>query len=230
MAIKNVFLDLDDTLFDFRRAERGAISATLSEYGIEPTDSVAARYSEINKECWRALEEGKMTRDRVLTHRFERLFAELSASADPALVRKNYEANLARGHYFMPGAKELIEELFGKYKLYITTNGTERVQVGRIGSSGIEKYFCDIFISERLGADKPSPIFFDKCFERMENAKREETIIVGDSLTSDILGGIGAGIHTCRFNPRGEAGSADIVPEYEISALSELAELLEKIN
>lgn len=226
--IKTVFLDVDDTLFDFQSAERAAITRTLSFFGIEPDDNTVSLYREINHECWNALERREMERDQVLTERFSRLFSILGIDRDPVAVQSYYEEALSGEFSFVTGASELINTLHGVYRLYITSNGTARVQDGRIALSGIGHLFDGIYISERVGYHKPSREFFDRIFDEI-GGERGETVIVGDSLSSDILGGINAGIHTCLFNPHGRKYSSDIKAEYEIRTLSELPELLKKI-
>ena len=226
--IKHVFLDLDDTIFDFHKAERIAIAGTLSMLGVEPTDATLKRYSEINRSQWELLERGELTRERVLVRRFELLFKELGIEDRSVEARRNYESRLAIGHYFMEGAEELLDALYGKYRLYLASNGTKAVQDGRIASSGISKYFDRIFISQEVGYDKPSPLFFDACFAAIDGFKRDEAIIVGDSLTSDIKGGINAGIRTCHFNVKGTEYK-DVIPDYTVTKLSELPKLLESI-
>ncbi len=227
--IKFVFLDLDDTIFDFHKAEKAAVSKTLEEFGIEANEAVVLRYSEINKQMWQRLERGELTREEVLVERFRSLFSELGVSCNANGVRKRYEELLAIGHYYIEGAHELLEELYGKYSLYLASNGTARVQNSRIASSDISKYFNEIFISEEIGYNKPSADFFRLCFERIDGFSKDEAIIVGDSLSSDILGGINAEIKTCLFNPHGKENKTDIKPHYEIRALSELPLLLSKI-
>ena len=137
---------------------------------------------------------------------------------------------LAIGHYFMPGAPELLGELYGKYRLYIVSNGTAKVQEGRIGSSGIAKYMDGIFISQILGANKPDKQFFDICFAEIPDFSLSETVIIGDSLSSDIKGGIKAGITTVWFNPKGIENDSDIKPDYTIKELSEVPGLLSQIS
>ena len=224
-----VLLDVDDTLLDFHKAEAIALSRTLRELGIEPKDETLRRYSQINQSQWELLEEGKITRRQVLVRRFEILFAELSVIESGDKAQAMYENYLSIGHHFMPGAEELLEALKGKYELYIVSNGTGVVQDGRIKSAGIAPYFEDIFISERVGYNKPAKEFFDLCFERIGEFELDRSIIVGDSLTSDIRGGINAGIKTCWFNPHGNPGREDIPADYEIKALSELPALLERL-
>jgi len=227
--IEFVFLDLDDTLFDFKLAERIAIGRTLEELGVAPEEKILKRYSEINKSCWEKLERGEYTREEVLVNRFALLFSEIGSDVEPLTARRLYEKKLGIGHYFIDGATELLDTLYGKYKLYITSNGTKPVQDPRIASSGIARYFDKIFISEVVGANKPSPEFFKRVFGEIEGFDKERAIIVGDSLTSDILGGKNAGIKTCLFNPKKKANTTGIIPDYEISSLYELDGLLKTL-
>ena len=229
--IKNVFLDLDDTLFDFQRGERKAIKATFDELGIAHDDSTVARYVEINLDCWRALERGEMNKEQVLVGRFERLFDELNISASPTEAQRIYEQLLSREHDFIPGAVELLSDFdkSGKYRLFMATNGIPEVQNPRIDAAGIRAYFDGIFISEEIGYAKPSKKYFELCFGRIEGFERKETVIVGDSLSSDILGGINSGIRTVHFNPK-ELPYEKIIPDYKIKSLGELIPLLESIT
>lgn len=227
--IKTVLLDLDDTILDFHAAEYAAIRATFDEVGAPSDDATVRRYSEINRSCWQRLERGELTRCEVLVERFKLLFAELDIDADPIVTQNVYEHRLSLEHPFIEGGRELLDVLYGKYALYIASNGTPLVQDRRIADSGIAKYFDGIFISERIGANKPSREFFDAAFATIEGFSREETVIVGDSLTSDVLGGINAGIRTCYFNPHSKENNTGITPDYEIRSLSELPILLERI-
>ena len=227
--IKNIFLDLDDTILDFHRGEREAITETLEHFGVGVTDELIARYRAFNRSCWEALERGEMERDDVLTRRFELFFESVGKRASATEVQAYYEVKLSEGCYFLEGAEELLGELSGKYRLYITSNGTAFVQDRRIKASGIAGYFDGIFISERMGAHKPSAEFFDACFAQMDEPERESTVIVGDSLTSDILGGINAGIHTCHYTLGREIEYTDIKPEYSARYLYEIPEIIGKI-
>lgn len=225
--ITTVFLDLDDTLLDFQKAEATALSRAFRQEGIDPAPAVLERYHEINARQWELLEEGAVTREQVLTGRFALLFAELGVTADPQRVCDLYEGYLAQGHWFIPGAEELLETLAPRYTLCLASNGASVVQHSRLASAGIAHYFHRIFLSEELGADKPSPAFFDRCFAQLPGISRETAVIVGDSLTSDIRGGRNAGIRSCWFNPKGKPPRPDIRPDKEIRALSELPALLE---
>ena len=228
--IRNVLFDLDDTLFDFHKAEKIALTKTLVHFGIDPTEETLALYSTINAAHWKRLELGEISREEVKVGRYRELFKTIGVECDPVKATAYYESMLAIGHYFMPGAPELLEELYGKYRLYIVSNGTAKVQEGRVGSSGIAKYMDGIFISQILGANKPDKQFFDICFAEIPDFSLSETVIIGDSLSSDIKGGINAGITTVWFNPKGIENDNDIKPDYTIKELSEVPGLLSQIS
>ena len=221
-----LFLDLDDTILDFQKAEALALSKTLRSFGLEPTEAVLKRYNLINKAHWEALERKELTREQVLVGRFRVLFEEMGITAEPVSVARTYEHNLSIGHYFLPGAEEAVERLSKKYKLYLASNGTAKVQAGRLKSANISRFFQEVFVSQELGANKPSLEYFEKCFARIPGFEKAKAIIVGDSLTSDILGGQNAGIATCWVNPHHKPRREDIRVDYEIEALSQLEELL----
>ena len=172
--IKYVFLDIDDTLLDFGKAEAAAIKKTFDRIGVPSSPEVIALYSRINDEHWAMLERGELTREQVLVKRFDVLFAELGIKNVPSeMAQASYEYLLGIGHYFVDGAPELLQALKDKYELYIVSNGTASVQDSRLESAGIAPYFKDIFISERLGADKPTKKFFDIVFSRIEGFERD---------------------------------------------------------
>ena len=227
---KKLLFDLDDTILDFRTAERTSIRRTFEAFSIPADEAVLRRYSEINVGCWQRLERGTMTREEVLVGRFELLFRELGIAASARAVQDHYEALLESGHYFVPGAPELLEELYPRYELYLISNGNLRTQEGRLKSAGISPFFKGIFISEVIGVNKPAKAFFDACFTAIPGFRTEDALIVGDSLSSDILGGINAGVRTCWFNPDGIPLSGSVRPDYEIHALGELPALLEEIS
>ena len=224
-----LFLDLDDTILDFHKAERLAISRTFRSFGLEPTEQVLERYHVINRLHWERLERGELTRDQVLTGRFQMRFEELGIPAQPQAIAKGYEHNLGLGHYFLPGAKEALDTLRGKYRLFLASNGTASVQHSRLTSAGLYPYFEEVFVSQALGANKPSRAFFDACAARIPGYDPRKALMVGDSLTSDILGGINAGMKTCWVCPQGTRGRPDIVPDYRIESLSQLPELLKTL-
>ena len=226
--IEFLLLDLDDTILDFHKAERIALSKTFRELGLEPTEEVLELYHQINRCHWEQLERGLMTRDQVLVNRFGALFEKQGMTADPAACAKSYERNLGIGHYFLPGAEEAVKRLKEQYRLFLVSNGTATVQHSRLTSAGLYPYFEQVFISQEIGFNKPDKAYFDRCFARIPGFDREKALMVGDSLTSDIRGGINAGVKTVWVNPA-HKNCGDIRPDYEIEGLCQLEGLLEEL-
>ena len=227
--IEFLLLDLDDTILDFHKAERIALSKTFRDFGLEPAEDVLDLYHKINKWPWEQLELGVMTRDQVLVNRFGALFEKVGMTVDPAACAKSYESNLGIGHYFLPGAEEAVKRLKEHYRLFLVSNGTATVQHSRLTSAGLYPYFEQVFISQEIGYNKPEKAYFDRCFERIPGFEQEKALMVGDSLTSDIKGGINAGLTTVWINPAHKA-CGDIRPDYEIEGLSDLEGLLESLG
>ena len=221
-----LFLDADDTLLDFLKTERAAITESFFRFDLEPTDELIRRYSAINQSCWERMERGEITRDQVLLERFERLFGEIGADIDPQTFEHTYQYLLGQWAFLVEGALELLEYLRPKYKLYIASNGVAATQDSRLRAAGLSPWFDDIFISERVGRHKPEKEYFDRCFARIPGFRRDRALIIGDSLSSDIRGGKNAGIATCWFNYRRKPARADIVPDYTVYSLEELKTIL----
>lgn len=224
--VEFLFLDLDDTILDFHKAERIAISKTIRDFGVEPTEEILNLYHEINKWHWEQLELGRQTRAEILVNRFGVLFERLGVEVDAPKCAKVYEKNLSTGHWFLPGAEEAVASLSKKYRLFLASNGTAVVQKGRMTSANLYRFFEKVFVSQEIGFNKPSKEYFDGCFAQIPGFDKEKAMIVGDSLSSDIKGGINAGIKTVWVNPA-HKDCGDIRPDYEIEALHQLEALLE---
>ncbi len=226
--IRNIFLDLDDTLLDFKAAEKQAVRQALKQCGVTVTQEILQRYSQINDSQWKRLERGEITVDEVKVHRYELLFAELGVQGDARQVTKDYEGFLAAQHSVLPGAREMMEALFGRYRLYLVSNGTARVQYQRLEDSGFRRYFDGIFLSQEIGFNKPDPAFFEACFAQIDGFEKAQSVLLGDSLTSDILGGNQAGICTVWYNPHGKTADK-IQPQYQIAALTDFVNLVKTL-
>ena len=227
--IKTVLFDLDDTIFDFKKSERTALTKTLVKLGIEPNDYMINQYSKYNISQWKRLELGEISREEVKVNRYKLLFDELNINTSPLLATSIYEENLAVGHFFIDGAVNMLESIYNDYDLYLVSNGAKKVQDGRLSGAGISHCFKDIFISEVVGHEKPSIKFFNYCFDKIPNFTKDNAIIIGDSLSSDIKGGINAGIKTVWFNPHYDKNTSSIRPDYEIHHLDEVIKTLNKI-
>lgn len=225
--IRDIFLDVDDTILDFGRAEREALASALSQMGVEVNEEALRCYHEVNLAHWKMLERGEITRERLLVRRFEEFYRRIGVNADAERTQRIYEYELGCRSYYLAGAEELLAALMqGGYRIYLASNGTTVVQSPRIKASGLDRICHGIFLSEAIGCDKPQKAFFDACFTSIENFVPENAIILGDSLSSDIAGGRNAGIKTCWFNPKKLPLTGDVIPDYEISELSEFLEIL----
>lgn len=224
-----ILIDLDETIFDFKQAEKIALANTLRAYGLEPTEEVVSRYKAINRRLWEQLEQGEVTRQQVLEDRFGKLFESYGLAVDKAACGAAYGDGLSVKHYWLPGAEEALEKLQGKYRLFIASNGTASVQRRRMDSADLYRYFEDIFISQEIGAEKPNLEFFEGAFARIPGFDRGKAMIVGDRISSDIVGGNNAGIATCWVNAAGETHDPAIRVDYEIKSLAELPDLLERL-
>lgn len=226
--IDTLLFDLDNTLLDFDKAEANALTKALGDVGITVTDEMRGSYNKINLAQWKLLEQGRITREEVKIRRFKLLFQKFDIKVSPEEVAKAYQRYLGQGHYFIDGAEEVLQQLSKKYRIYLVTNGTLSVQRGRLKSSGIQKYLQGVFISEEIGFNKPSIEYFNKCFAQIPDFKKENTVIIGDSLSSDIQGGKNAGIQTIWFHrPQDQTKNPQPKPDYEIRSLKSLLKMLE---
>lgn len=218
-----LLFDADNTLFDFYAAERQAIRKTCEAFGVAYTDEVGRRYSDINDGFWKRFERREIEQSEIYVGRFRAFLEAVGAPADPEAVAARYREELSRGHMLIDGAAEICRELSKRYSLYIVTNGHAMVQRRRFDESGLAPYFKGCFISEEIGAHKPEKKFFDIVLAAIDEKDKHRVCVIGDSMTSDILGGVRAGLDTCFYNPKGSARRYE--PTYEIDKLDELLTL-----
>ena len=226
MPYRIALFDADNTLLDFTRSEREAVRICLAARGL-PTDvETASLYSNINDKYWKRLEQGLITRDRLKVERFADFFTVLGYDGDPRRMASDYEAALSHQSFLLDGALDLIRSLHGYCRLFIITNGTASVQKGRFGGCTLAPYFEACFISEEMGSNKPEKKFFDDVASSISDFDPRETIVIGDSLSSDIRGGINAGLDTCWYNPSGKVAPADMNITYIVRSLNEISPIL----
>lgn len=204
MNYKTILIDLDDTLLDFQKSEDVAIRTTIKTLGIEPTEDVVSAYKEINLKYWKMFERKEIEREALLIARFKE-FCELLniTNKDFSLLNETYFHYLSSSPFEIDGAEEFLKKLSKKYDIYVITNGVKRVQTIRLSLVNITKYFKKVYISEEIGYQKPSVEFFDFVLNDLNIKNKEEVLIIGDSLSSDIQGGINSGIDTMWYNPKG---------------------------
>lgn len=221
-----LLFDVDGTLLDFDRAEEMGIEGLLEHYGVPVTAENKEKYHHLNKSYWERLERGEITRDQVLSLRFEEFFGDFGISVDGMDTDRLYREYLNEGAFLIDGARELLEGLKGQYELYIITNGVAATQYHRLGKSGLDRYFKDIFISEEAASQKPQPEYFEYCFKKMGRRDVENMLVIGDSLTSDIKGGNNVGIDTLWFNPHRQENTKRVHVEYEADSLEKIGKML----
>ena len=227
MKYEFIFLDLDDTILDFGAAERAAYTGALVLHGIPYSDALLERYRRVNVLWWEKMERGEADREEMLVDRHRDFFAQEGIDADPAAFEADYRRLLGIGHWFVEGAEALLPWLRGRgYRLFLASNGVSDTQYSRIASAGIGNCFEQIFISGALGLHKPDPAYFRYCFDRIPGFDPARALLIGDSLTSDVRGAKNAGIDACWFNRSGKTAPPDLRPEYEITALGQLREIL----
>ena len=225
-AYRTILFDADNTLFDFSRAEREAIADTMRFCDIVPTEGLIRTYSEINDAMWKRLERGEIAKEDLRVARFFEFCKACRFEIDVPRMANAYIDFLSQKNHLIDGALEICKALSRRYRLYIVTNGIKTVQRKRFAASCLLPYFADVFISEELGFEKPHRGFFDAVAARIPDFSTSSTLIVGDSLSSDIRGGIEAGLDTCWYNPKGIKSGGALPITYEIRALKDLAPLL----
>lgn len=221
-----ILFDADDTLYDYGLAESHALSHAFNHFGLPAgAQDYAASYQEINHALWKDLEQGKISSAALRVERFNRLFAANQLELDPEAFSETYLRYLGEGTFLIQGAVELCGAL-SDFRLAIITNGIKEVQTSRIQGSPLKEVFEQVIISEEAGSQKPETGIFDYAFARLGISDKARVLIVGDSLTSDIQGGIHYGIDTCWFNPLGKPNPTGLTPTFEIRELSELLEIV----
>lgn len=226
--IKTLLWDVDGTLLDFEKAEKYGIRKCFEIFSLgECTDEMLSRYSVINRKYWEMLERGELTKPQVLRGRFEEFFKTEGIKFDKIDdFNLEYQYRLGDKVFFRDNALETVDFLKGKIKQYAVTNGTYVAQNRKLSQSGLDKIFDGVFISDKIGFEKPSIEFFDAVEKEIGTFNREEIMIIGDSLTSDIKGGNNADILCCWYNPHGAENKDNLRIDYEITDISQVLEIL----
>lgn len=217
-----ILLDMDGTLLDFEAAEHKALVETFEHFGLPTDHETEQTYIQINKELWAALEKGQIKREKLMTERFARLLKKLGLKGSPAEMGRWYLNQLATHPDIIPGALEAVRELSEVATLAIVSNGVAKVQESRLAASGLEPYMDEVFISEKIGVEKPNRRFFEHVLKTLGIEQREKVLVVGDSLSADIKGGQNAGLATCWCNFTEQAEPSQNKPTYTIRTLQDL--------
>lgn len=230
MTYKFLLFDLDHTLLDFDAAEDVALDFLLADEGVEDIQAYKDYYVPMNKTLWKDLELKKITKQELVNTRFEKLFAHFGIEKDGAYLAARYQFFLSKQGQIFPGVEDLLKKLIHQgFELYAATNGITYIQTGRLEQSGISPFFKEIFISEQLHTQKPDAAFYEKIGSRIPNFDKNQTLMIGDSLSADIQGGNNAGIDTIWYNPHHLENKSLAQPTYEVDSYQALLELLDKL-
>lgn len=223
--IKIVFIDIDNTLLDFNECARSAMRQSFLEAGLNYTEEMFPVFLATNNELWRALERGELTKTRLREIRWNTIFKKLNIDYDGVRLERRFERLLETSHAHVEGAEDALKYLAERYDVYAVTNGFASTQKNRMAAAGLDKYVKAEFVSEEIGFDKPSARYFDVCFDRIGNPPKSEVILIGDSLTADIAGGVSYGLITCWYNHNGEPIPEALKPDYIIDSISDVKHL-----
>jgi 2-haloacid dehalogenase len=219
-----VLFDLDHTLLDSHASEQAAFAHTMRSVDVEPSPEVFTIYDRVNQALWRQVESGDLSPNDVKVQRFEQLLRELSADGDAAAMGAIFVQGLADHGELYAGVRELLDALHGRLRMGLVTNGIGPTQRGRIDRLELGRYFDAVSISGELGVSKPDPQIFDHTLATMQIEDRDDVVMVGDSLPSDIAGATNAGIDSIWFNPNGVTGET-AAPTHTVASIDELVDL-----
>ena len=222
MPYPYLLFDADNTLFDFDQAERNAHLLLCRAHGLAFSEEGYQLYHKCNADLWRDFDRGLCTKEYLLVERVRRYLAITGERANPEALNRDHLRALGEGAMLLPGAEELCRVLSRDHRLYLLTNAVASVQKTRFANSAIAPYFQGVFISEEVGVGKPDPAYFEYVFRAVPGLARDNALVIGDSLTSDIQGANNAGLPCCWFNPKGQPRPQGLRIDYEIRALEEL--------
>ncbi len=216
MNYELLIFDADGTLFDFEKAEEYAFFKTAENAGRNFSNEEYGIYGRLNKAIWKEMELGQIDQETLKAERFTRFFAKLGIDEDEVGFSNEYLYNLSTAGFLFDGAVELLDQLKGRYRMVLLTNGLTSVQETRLGKSPVRPYFEELVISENVGISKPDPRIFEYTFDKIGYEKKDKALMIGDSLTSDIKGGLNFGVDTCWYNAEMKENEKNIVPKYEV--------------
>lgn len=230
--LKAILFDIDNTLLSFDEYVKESMKNGFKKFGIgRYEDEMFYIFNQINTGLWQAIEKGEIDFEELQKKRWNMIFECLGITADGEAFEKYFRECLFESAIPVDGAIELLKYLRDKYTLCVASNGPYLQQVNRLKVSGMLPYFSDLFISEEIGSSKPSERFFDTCIDRL-NMKLEQEIqpceimIIGDSLSSDMAGGIQFGMQTCFYNPDKKSIPCEMNLNYHVASLKEIKNIL----
>lgn len=220
-----VFIDIDDTLLDFTKCANDAIKSACNKFGVPYTTTLVDTFHPINLDLWHRLEKKEVTKEKLFDTRFQIVFDKLGIKADGIAFETAFRENFHESAILVDGARDLLEYLRSKYKVYVASNASMHQQTNRMKRAELDGYIDGYFVSEEIGFPKPQKEFFDACFKALLDVKPQDVVMIGDSLPADIKGACEYGLKTIWYNHRNEPTS-DVKCDYIVSRLSEVKNIL----
>jgi len=221
-----ILFDADNTLLDFTGASKKAFAQAVAQLEIPNHPNLFSRYKKANHIVWTEFENGQIDAITLRKKRFKLFLEDIEVDRDPVLFNQLYLAHLVEHSELLPGARQLLDHLHGKTKLGLITNGLKEVQRPRLAHTQMDHYFDVIVVSDEIGVSKPDPAYFDYVFREMELPPKQDVLIVGDNLNSDIKGGVDYGVDTCWYNPEGLPNESGITPTHLACDFAGVLEIL----
>ena len=231
MRIKAILIDVDNTLLDFDECVKAALRDGFAHFGLPPyREEMFPIFTRINNKLWHQIELGELTREELMKIRFDQVFEALGIDFDGVTFEDYFRQYLFDSAIHVDGALDLLQYLAGKYTVCAASNGPYQQQIHRLKNGGMYPYMAHCFISEQVGAEKPSAAFFDRCFETMRRDQPDlqpaEVLMIGDSLTADMAGGIAYGMPTCWYSRDGKTVPDDMAVDHVVKTLNEIKNIV----
>ena len=222
---KYLLIDCDDTILDFGKSERVAIAIIMNKYGVAPTSDTIEEYVKLNEGYWQKFEKGEITKERLLELRFIEFFQKHGINVNGKRINREYLDTLTYNVFIIDGIEDVLKYLKDKgYKLYIITNGVKKTQVARWNQTNLMQYFDGAFISEDIGYFKPQKEYFEYVVNSIGDYDLSKYLVIGDSISSDIMGGINYNIDVAWFNPKRKKSKIKV--DYQFNNLNDYYKFL----
>ena len=221
-----LLFDADHTLFDFEHASRHAFKDLMHHLGLEHVERAYEIYHPINQMAWRRFELGEINTAELRVLRFHDFFESIGVREDALESNAFYLKQIVQHTKLYDTTLDLLEQLKPDYKMLIITNGLKEVQRARITKLGLDHFFEHIIVSDEIGHTKPAIAYFDHVFHKINYPDKDEVLVIGDSLRSDIQGGYNYGIDTCWYNPESLKNTTSLCPKYTVKTHQEIADIL----
>ncbi|MGY4674178.1 pyrimidine 5'-nucleotidase [Ursidibacter arcticus] len=222
MKYQWILFDADETLFSFNSFL--GLKVMMERYGVPFNEQDYEQFQAVNKPLWVAYQNKEITAQDLQRIRFEKIAQQ--TGQEPLALNQELMAEMALLSQPLENVKEMLDSLFGKVKMAIITNGFQALQQKRLENTALNKYFDLVVVSETVGVAKPAPQIFESAFAQMGNVDKQAILMVGDTLSSDVQGGINVGIDTCWFNPTQQPNETTIQPTYEIASILDLVKIV----